>query len=67
MGSDGRKIPDDIHQIIGRLAKELIRSGRSLTLDELTRSLHHLSETAQDTEVRERSREIIAFLLKRMH
>jgi hypothetical protein len=63
----GQKIPDEIHQLIGNVAKELIRSGRSLTLDELTRALHRLSETAKDSAVRERSREIIALLLKRMH
>lgn len=67
MDNGGQKIPDEILQLIGNVAKELIRSGRSLTLDELTRALHRLSETAKDTAVRARSREIIALLLKRMH
>jgi hypothetical protein len=65
--SDEDRVSGYIYEFIGSAVKELIRSGRTISYEELTLILHRLSEDTGDARIRQRCREFISMLMNKKH
>lgn len=65
--NDDDRVSSYIHEFIGSVVKELIRTGSTVGYEELTAALYRLGENTDDAEVRQRCGELIVMLRNKKH